>query len=72
MKSTDYQEKSLVCFCGERFVWTSGEQSFMNTLLQEGRIPAVKTPRNCPKCRERRREERQVKESQNFNSDYPE
>ena len=67
--NTDYQDKELVCaLCNERFIFTSGEQSFLNDLKDKGKISFVVQPKRCPACRQKRREE---KATQEFNSGYP-
>jgi CxxC-x17-CxxC domain-containing protein len=49
----DFQDKTLVCRdCGERFVFTAGEQGFY---LEKG---LLNVPQRCPACRSNRRKER--------------
>jgi hypothetical protein len=57
-----YEEKSLVCAekgCGRTFVWTVGEQKFMAQLLEEGKIDFLAEPKRCPKCRAKRKQQRE-------------
>lgn len=67
----DYQDKDLICLCGEPFVWTSGEQKFMDSLLSKGKIQYVRQPKNCTNCRQRKRLEKLAGGNENFNSGYP-
>lgn len=67
--NTDYQDKEFVCaLCSEPFLWTSGEQSFLNDLMEKGKINFITPPKRCQPCRQKRREE---KSQQEFNSGYP-
>ena len=50
-----YQDISLVCTCGQSFVWTEGEQHFMNRLVEEGRVDKVNQPKRCPDCRAKKK-----------------
>lgn len=46
----DYEEKILVCVeknCGEPFTWTPGEQRFMQSLLDAGKIDKINEPKRC-------------------------
>lgn len=52
-----YQDIELTCLCGMPFIWTSGEQKFINDLLESGKIPSVQTPKRCLECRKKRKEE---------------
>ena len=59
----EYKELDLVCVgCGMGFVWTSGEQKFMNALLNEGKIQKVIQPKRCPACRMKKKAEKEAKE----------
>lgn len=65
----DYKDKDLVCtVCDNPFIWTSGEQSFINDLKDKGKIQFVQEPKRCAECRQKRREE---KARETFNSGYP-
>lgn len=58
--NTNYQDKEIVCaLCGMNFVWTSGEQSFLNDLKDAGKIQFVVSPKRCPDCRRIRKEEQE-------------
>lgn len=46
-----YHDITITCACGEQFVWTAGEQEFMNDLLEKGKIQEVKQPKRCKECR---------------------
>lgn len=50
-EETIFKDKDLVCLCGEAFVWTAGEQEFMQSLMDNGKISSVQTPKRCAKCR---------------------
>lgn len=54
-----YKDIELNCVCGKKFIWTSGEQSFMNDLLEKGKIEEVKQPKRCKECRIKNREKRE-------------
>ena len=63
----DYQDKEFTCIlCNLPFAWTSGEQSFLNDLLQKGKINSITPPKRCAPCRQKRQQE-----NNNFNSGYP-
>lgn len=71
---TEFQDKKLKCqqpTCLEEFIWTAGEQAFMERLKENGKLDSVKdgvvtpgsvrTPKNCPACREKRRAHMEAK-----------
>lgn len=47
-----YTNKEIVCSCGTMFVWTKGEQKFMQTLLTNGVIQVLEEPKRCRECKE--------------------
>ena len=49
------QDISIRCRCGEEFTWTKGEQRFMTTLVENGKIDRLVQPRRCAKCREEKK-----------------
>lgn len=53
-------DQNLVCVNPKceypNFVWTEGEQKFMQRLLEEGKIDTIIPPRRCPECRKKRKE----------------
>lgn len=52
-----YQDVKIVCSrCGTSFVWTKGEQKFMQDLKEAGKVPEVVTPKRCVRCRIQRKE----------------
>jgi hypothetical protein len=51
-----YYDKFLKCACGQEFVWTAGEQEFMDNLLRDGKIKEVKTPVRCRWCKDKKKE----------------
>ena len=68
--NTNYEDKEIVCaLCDTNFMWTSGEQSFLNDLKDEGKIQFVVLPKRCPDCRRKKKEEEE--NNKNFNSGYP-
>jgi hypothetical protein len=59
---TTFEDINLVCLCGKPFVWTAGEQKFINELKEAGKLDEempdgsvkageVKPPRRCLDCR---------------------
>ena len=54
---TSYSDINLVCGCGAEFIWTAGEQKFMQDLLDKGKIDMVRTPKRCQKCRAKKKRE---------------
>ena len=38
------------------FLWTDGEQKFMQRLLEEGKIDTIVEPRRCANCRKKRKD----------------
>lgn len=61
-----YQDIELTCVCGKKFLWTKGEQSFMNDLLEKGKIPEVKTPKRCKECRAKNKQKREAREERGY------
>jgi hypothetical protein len=62
------QDKELVCVnpkCGDTFVWTAGEQNFMQNLLEQGKIDVVVEPKRCPDCRRAKKERFEKKNNRN-------
>lgn len=56
MYQNKYQDIKKVCVqCNEEFIWTGGEQKFMNQLFEEGKIKAVIEPKRCPDCRKEKK-----------------
>ena len=51
-----YQEIEIRCECGETFIWTAGEQSFMAKLHEEGKVDKVNRPKRCPECRAKKKQ----------------
>lgn len=69
---SEYQDKELTCVCGKPFIWTSGEQEFMNDLLQKGKLDEeqpdgtirpgrVIPPKRCKDCRMKKKQERNAR-----------
>lgn len=51
-----FEDKELNCTeCGRDFIWTSGEQGFMNGLYESGKIKSVIEPKRCPDCRQKKK-----------------
>ena len=63
----EYEDMEVVCRCGVPFVWTQGEQSFLQSLVEEEKVnkdgsPVTFTkPKRCEDCRRKKREEREKK-----------
>lgn len=59
-----YEDIELVCLCGKPFVWTAGEQKFLQALVDEGKenrdgSPVTFTkPKRCAPCRKKKKEQR--------------
>ena len=34
---SQYQNIELICLCGEPFIWTAGEQAFLQGLIDDGK-----------------------------------
>lgn len=68
-----FEDKELVCVDREHpqdeykdFVWTKGEQKFMQQLHNEGKIVGdVTPPKRCPECR--RKKKARYERSENIN-----
>ena len=53
------EEVELTCVgCEESFTWTVGEQNFMNSLFEDGKITKVTAPKRCKDCRIKKKKER--------------
>jgi hypothetical protein len=47
-----FKDITRVCIsCGEEFVWTAGEQAFLQSLLISGKIPFIRMPKRCRNCK---------------------
>ena len=55
----DYYDKEVTCFCGKDFVWTVGEQEFMDTLYEQGKITSIIPPKRCSDCRLKKKQQRE-------------
>lgn len=58
-KHMEYQDIELTCQeknCGKTFLFTAGEQDFMNGLMEDGKIQSVTAPKRCEDCRAKKRE----------------
>lgn len=48
-------DKLLKCVdCKTSFIWTEGEQEFLNKLVDEGSIQELIPPKRCHPCKEAR------------------
>ena len=65
----EYKDIELVCICGESFIWTSGEQKFMDSLVADGKIQFVKQPKHCAFCRTERRAQLKQQTKNNYGTD---
>lgn len=68
--STEYQDRDLTCVCGNVFIWTAGEQTFIYDLLEKGKLDEeqpdgtvrpgrVIIPKRCKECRAKKKAERE-------------
>ena len=48
-------DQKIKCVCGKEFVWTIGEQKFMETLQDRGLVQEIHAPRRCLECRAKRK-----------------
>lgn len=55
----EFKDIKLTCLCGRDFIWTAGEQEFLNDLKERGKIPTVQTPKRCASCRKAKRAEKE-------------
>lgn len=70
MKSySSFGDKKIECKdCQSNFIWTGGEQAFLQRLIDEGKKDKFGTPitfiasKRCPKCRAKRKAEREARE----------
>ncbi len=53
--SKEYADIEWECKCGADFIWTTGEQKFMDKLLESGKVEKVAQPSRCYECREERK-----------------
>ena len=60
------EDKKIVCFCGEEFIWTAGAQKFIEQLKQDGKIDEVHEPRRCFDCRVKRKKQIKDKEENQY------
>ena len=70
-----FEDINLVCLCGEPFVWSSGEQQFLQSLIDDGKTNrdgsaiTFTQPKRCRECRAKKKEERARRENRNQNND---
>ena len=49
---TVYDNKTLTCIdCGKEFIFTAGEQKFLHTCVEDGRIETYQDAKRCVACR---------------------
>jgi len=54
---SQYQNIELICLCGEPFIWTAGEQAFLQGLIDDGKTNkngspiTFMQPKRCKECR---------------------
>lgn len=59
-----FEDVALKCICGVDFIWTSGEQNFLQRLIDEGKTNNDGTaitftqPKRCAPCRKKKKEAR--------------
>lgn len=53
------EDKKLICMdCSQSFMWTVGEQEFIQSLYDQGKIREIISPKRCVPCRRKRKIER--------------
>jgi len=62
MEEHEYQDIEITCFCGVKFLWEKGEQSFMDDLFAKGKIDAVTKPKRCKECRLKKKKQKELAE----------
>lgn len=71
-----FEDIELTCICGAPFTWTSGEQGFLQSLIDDGKTNrdgstiTFTQPKRCKECRLKKKEERARRENRNQRSDY--
>ena len=59
MSESLFNDIELRCVqCDSPFIWTKGEQAFMNDLFEKGKVSSVNTPKRCKECRAKKHKER--------------
>lgn len=64
----NFQDIEIECSCGELFVWSVGEQNFLQSLVDGGKKNNDGTPvtfiqpKRCISCRKMRKEQRAMRE----------
>lgn len=66
----EFQDKELVCPCGNTFIWMKGEQEFLNDLYNKGKIDSLNEPKRCIPCRKKKKEYFLKKKSENSQVNY--
>mgnify|MGYP001616301344 CR=1 FL=1 len=51
----------IKCACGVEFTFTVGEQRFMQSLLEDGKISELRQPKRCGVCRAKKKAEREAR-----------
>ncbi len=65
----EFKDIELACACGFIFTWTAGEQAFLFSLVEDGKIQKVVPPKRCPACRQKRKEEQGNQEKRSYGVD---
>lgn len=58
----EFYDIDITCGCGASFIWTAGEQKFMEQLKEEGKIDQINKPKRCPNCRADKKRRFEAKE----------
>ena len=78
----EYRDIVIVCSCETEFIWNVGEQKFLNTLLNNGKldkfdslsgekIPGIiQQPKYCMKCRTEKKNRLRLKITQKICHTY--
>lgn len=57
---TQIQDIEHVCIeCNNYYLWTAGEQKFLNKLVEDKKIEKATPPKRCPACRLAKRQARE-------------
>lgn len=61
-----FKDIELKCSCGKEFIWSIGEQEFINNLLESGKISSIESPKRCLSCRNKRKQQRAQQERDGY------
>jgi len=64
-----FKDILITCICGKSFVWTAGEQRFLQNLIDDGKTNrdgspiSFTRPKRCLECRLKKKEEYRRREN---------